>query len=216
MEFKITDSANVSFSDKALRVIKVYWWSIFENLIPLFSDHFVHLVSWPLVSLSALGVFFTPRPLRAWLVTLTASFVLLYNFHPTRGYPQYGARYWYPIITSIFLAISFPFYHWAKRLPTICTVVITGILMVNQLRDFDTFLKRKSAMFTYRMKIIQKIEHSCNLNSVVILPQKFGDLRRNPFLRGPRYYFTNESSAQAFKNHLSSDFSICDLRNVRF
>lgn len=142
-----------------------------------------------------------------WRWVLLANFcllVLMYNFHPGLGWPQYGARYYYSgFFAMVFLATA-AFRQFCSRWDSgnlgyyavIVVFAIQGMFSVTAIWEY-------SHRFKVAAMVWEDIEKRCPPSSIVLLDRlavsprnssllaeanylSLNDFRRNPFLNGPR------------------------------
>jgi len=142
-----------------------------------------------------------------WRWVLSANFfllVLMYNFHPGLGWPQYGARYYYSgFFAMVFLAtaaLRHFFSRWGSGVLGYYAVVVVFTI---QAVFSVTTIWEYSHRFKVSAMVWEDIERHCPKNSIVLLDRlavnprnsallseanylSLNDFRRNPFLNGPR------------------------------
>jgi hypothetical protein len=195
---------------------------------PILTQHFIpYLVWWlPFIVLGFIGkkqenTGFTR--FRRILLGYSLLFVALYNFHPPGllGWPQYGARYWYPLITvlALFLVTGFrALYDIASRQ---FFWAVFGLFILCQTLQSVHYLNIYSGRFEYIQSVLADINAKCPPKSIVMLHKPaqwekmfrsyitWGDIRRNPFLSGDRLYLVTGGNLAAIRSFYP-DYSVCN------
>jgi hypothetical protein len=156
-----------------------------------------------LCGLVFIGVALIPRRER-WVVgTLALSLVLLYNFHPGLGWPQYGARYWYPALGGLAIVAAGGLARierrWGKTIVLAAALIVAATQLLVLPGDLAVYARRFDILYAVRADIFRH----CPTPSVVVLSEPapdsswvryrslhlmWFDFRRNMFGAGPHYY----------------------------
>lgn len=208
--------------------LKAYLVNLKKVFWPLLVKYFVpYLICWvPLIVLSFFGKRQEGADFRGFrriLLIYSLLLIALYNVHPTEilGWPQYGVRYWYPLIVVLGLLLAEGF----RVLYTISWRqffwVIFGLCILWQSYQTVHNLNLYSERFRFIQSIQSDINMRCPPRSIVILHEPkqwremissfvwWEDLQRNPFLSGPRLYVFTDRNLQAIQS-LYQDYSVCD------
>jgi hypothetical protein len=208
--------------------LKAYLANLKKSFWPLLVKYSVpYLICWvPLIVLSFFGKRQEGADFRGFrriLLIYSLLLIALYNVHPTEtvGWPQYGARYWYPLIIALGLLLAEGF----RVLYTISWRqffwMIFGLCILWQAYQTAQYLN----LYSERFRVIQNIQSDINMRcpprSIVILPElkqwwkiapsftPWWNPQRNPFLSGPRLYVFTNRSLQAIQSFYP-DYSVCD------
>ncbi len=143
-------------------------------------------------------------------------FIILYAFHPTirsnqGGWPQYGARYWYPFIVPMTGLIAWGIKILYDRVARRYFWIIIGACLIVQFAQAVYFLDIYSLRFQVMHQVRADIISRCPSKSIIVLndPNYWDnvappftvwlDLKRNPFLNGDRLYLIRPSDLDAVK-----------------
>jgi hypothetical protein len=157
---------------------------------------------WMYPILLLLGTVTSVRGFRR-VVLLHISFLVgLYHFHAGEGWPQYGARYWYPGLAGL-AVLGADGLDWLERRAdrgaslnaALITVVLqisclAGTLLAYQLR-FDVAMATQADIFKRfpRPGVVALVNPGSSLWwDHVDRYTQWNDFCRNPFMKGPHYY----------------------------
>ncbi len=144
-------------------------------------------------------------------------FVILYAFHPVvakwdqGGWPQYGARYWYPFIVPMAGLIAWGIKILYESIPRRYFWIIIGACLIAQSFQAVRYLNHYSQRFQIFRQVQADINSRCPPKSIIILNDPnywydvvppltiWLDLKRNPFLNGDRLYLIYPSDLDAVK-----------------
>ncbi|SDM85844.1 Dolichyl-phosphate-mannose-protein mannosyltransferase [Geoalkalibacter ferrihydriticus] len=186
-EFKVVDRQATSFIENLLGIAEFYWINAKESLPPLFGKHFL-LPTAILTPLFALvGVF---RWKSGWKWVLLANFallVLLYNFHPGTGWPQYGARYYYSGYFAVVVLAVCGLRGILNRIGTSAAVYAFAAMLLLHGAFSATAIWQYEHRFEVVMDIWQDIERACPGEQTLVLLDKRSSLYRSPKLAAVRF-----------------------------
>lgn len=213
-EFKVIDANASGVWDDIGRVASSYYHSLRQYSWPNFISCLVPVLGVCVLLLSATGLLFYWNRLCVLCVTFVASIILLYNFHPTMGWPIYGARYWYPLLAPLVLLAGYgieAIKRYAKPYGLAVVVIIAlGLQFMRLQQDIQNYGGR----FTNILKVRQEIITQCPLPSIIVLDSlknksntlrhasgpswnfvQWWNLKRNPFLNGKRLFVNSIGDA---------------------
>jgi 4-amino-4-deoxy-L-arabinose transferase-like glycosyltransferase len=148
--------------------------------------------------------------------------VLLYNVHPSEGlgWPQYGARYWYPLVFVLGLLLSDGLRLFSALVSPKVFFSVLGILFLLQTWQSALQINDYSERFQRVREIQNDIERQCPPQSIVILGRSslnyhetvaflnWNDFRRNPFLSGARLFLISDSYTNLVQKFYPG-YSVC-------
>lgn len=205
--------------ENILLVLGAYMTSFKEFTLTGLYKYFLVKSSFFLPLMSAAGFFLAPRNIKCLLAGNFALLVMLYVLHPSIGWPQYGARYYYSGLTSVVLLASYVLSSAVSSRRRRIVLAAVGLIMLVQLACVYTSLSEYAGRFRVVSSVWKDIEESCPEKSFVLLhPYNFSktneflrheDFKRNPFLNGSRLLTTyGYKITSVMKNH--TDYSVCD------
>lgn len=217
-EFQVVSPEAKSVVQNIQHVLAAYMNSVHENMLPVFWGFFVPFIGAPVLLLALGGLVMAGWQIRLLTVTPCLLLVVLYNFHFTPGWPQYGARYWYPAIAPIFLLVGYGMEALVRfRRELALLALLWGGYYQSQRIPFD--LHRYEQRFIAKALIEKDIRYMCRGKRVVQIytvpepPMRenvqrtlssffvFGDFKRNPFFKGDHLYvYTRYTQDEVLKN----------------
>jgi 4-amino-4-deoxy-L-arabinose transferase-like glycosyltransferase len=220
-EFRI-DFGDLSGLSYASALMNSFIDNLNNYFFKIFFEHFINLVGPVVIFLCLFGIAHRSKWRKVGLLILLL-FMLLYNFSPNLGWPQYGARYWYPVWLGIGLLMANGLFLLSKRFQNgNLTVAFVAIIVTTQgylsINGIKTYEKRFGILTSMK----EFVEKSCPPKTIVPinyfaetyrqLPPflRFEDLMRNPFLSGDRIYTYTVDDAQKAKVYFE-DFEVCKL-----
>jgi len=202
-EFKLADPAATSAADNALRIAGEYARGLRVHVWPLLTKHGLGRSGLLLPLLTLAGLFTLRRkPILRFGAAFALLMVALYNFHHTLGWPQYGARYYYPCLAALagFAAAAI---EWGyRREPRLAIAVVLATVAV-QIPHHLQEVRETSARFEWIARIRERIDRSCPPFTIVSIDAKGwrspvpwlfpDDFSKNLMPWDSRYYATRES-----------------------
>jgi len=209
-EFRIVDPHTEGFFENSKSISISYIKNGFKYMPKLLFRYLI-IPTALFVPLFAIFGFFKFKSKWKWILILNfLMLIFLYNFHGGKGWPQYGARYYYSGFISLVILATVGFKHFIEMLEkkrqimqlviiVLCTHLVFSFIAIKQ--------------YSYRFKILlaftENVINSCPDNSIVILRKKidntvkpkcfripsFVDLRdakRNPFMNSARLITLND------------------------
>lgn len=226
-EFKVVDPESSGWLDNLVSIIGDYVSNGVE-IIPLLLGEYLLIPAALFIPIAALvGVFVFRGPWRWLLLANVALLILLYNFHPGWGWPQYGARYYY----SGFFALCFFAVAALRQLfqqigsRQVCYAVLVVVLMAHTVFSVVAIWE-----YAYRFTVVEMvrddIERECGEGDLVLLNTSAAsdansallqqvnffdliDMRRNPFMDETR--LVTRFPGQSGVRQLRADFPDHDI-----
>ncbi len=232
-EFRVKAAQTKGFIDNFIVIAREYFHNLLLYPPALFYWHLQRPIGTLWLFASGAGAVFTSNPLRAFCVAHIAALVLLYNFHASTGSPQYGARYWYPMIAPLTMLAAGGLDAIRAHLSKRVVALLLAFMLFLQLNSLlgDTRYNYQSG--TNARFIEADIASRCPARSIVILarvrpedtikkppgkkkrkpaitPLLIGpeSMQRNPFFSGERVYVLNKKNADQIAPRYP-DYSIC-------
>ena len=152
--------------------------------------------------LAIFGFFFFKSKWKWVLMLNILMLVLLYNFHPRLGWPQYGARYYYSGFFSVTVFATI----FSKQLIEKCKnqshimYLLTFIIFINIFFSFR-LINDYSYRFKIKLEIIEDIKKSCPDNSIVILDWKNYNLKELNCMRWAKFINFGGEKRNMFMNN---------------
>jgi hypothetical protein len=189
------------------------WYTFGQYFLPL------TLIWLPYLALGLFGERPEDRGPRSFGTVLFAYSLLLiglYCFEPMipetrQGWPQYGARYWYPLIAPLAFMIAAGIKGFYQRLPRRSFWILLGLCFLFQFIQSAYYLDQYSQRFHVIRQLQADIDSQFPPKSIVVLndPNNWHDsapdftywyaLERNPFLNADRLYVGSGADLNALK-----------------
>ena len=215
-EFKVVDSGAAGFFDNLTRILNFYFGNALDS-IPDLLGQFFFIPTALFIPIFALFGFVRWQSRWKWVLLVNLLLlILLYNFHPGTGWPQYGARYYYSGFFSVVVVATMALRGLIQRLRDRNMVVCLLILIFSTHIAFSsTAIWQYSHRFNIVSDVWADIASSCQeQDSIVILNKRafkkfmhrrgssklegvefigLSDFRRNPFMDTSRLIMKNSS-----------------------
>lgn len=216
LEFRIMDAKATGFMHNLELITSKYYDGFKKFFLTLLSRHYIDVMGWPFFLLALYGIFLPARQFHVYSIASIVLLVMLYNFHQTIGWPQYGARYWYLSMVPITLFVGYACNTLLKRLGDIFTNLLLLLVVLLQLNNANDHLKKYGFKTSIMLKSYENVKAICPEKSIVFLERKHlkhigkHDLLRNPLLNGvgPRVMTITRPTAEIIKEHLP-DYKLC-------
>lgn len=199
-EFRVVDHRTKSFMENVASIFSEQMYNYghysYTNLVYFF----VPVVGAPFLMLAGAGGFLRENPLRRAGLALIVLLVVLYNFHGSLGWPQYGTRYWYPMLAPFTIFAGYALDRALRRFPLRHVRLALAAALAWQLLSLHGDLQVYARRFELVNALKADIEKACPEQSVVALIRPAekppgwpdfvgtGALGRNFLFKGPRYY----------------------------
>lgn len=227
-DFKVVHPGNTLW-DRMAGFFKMYGQNIRDNFWDQLTNFLLPLIAFWVPFLIA-GVFprrknkREERELGILLAVLCFLFIAFYNAHPirqiSRGWPQYGARYWYPLVLALGVCLAAGIKRLYECLPRKFFWPFMGLILIVQAGQSALKINSYGERFRFVKKITADIENQCPPKSIVFIKDtaawqkqapKFvfvGDLKRNPFLNGERLYVPDKGWLPSIQGEYP-DYTVC-------
>jgi len=180
-EFKVIyPEANGLFNGLSLFVAE-YKSSLIKNLWPLVTTQYFYYMGVILPLIAVVGLISTLKEkLTVSLILHVFLLLTLYNFHNSQGWPQYGARYYYPtwiglgVLTAFglkFLSEKFLFKS-DKKTRLLALTSITFLVVSFQIFSQLSFLEKYANRFEFVKLFHRELSKSCNPKDIVAFKYK--------------------------------------------
>jgi len=168
-EFKISDPSAKSTGENLSLVAKEYVGGLKTHVWPLLTQHLLGRMGLALALLMLWGAVVMKEPaLRRFGAVFLALLVVLYNFHHTLGWPQYGARYYYPAMAGLAVYAADAIAWGYQRHPKAAVLLVLGTLAV-QIPHHLIEVSETTARFTWISRIRTEIDRHCPKDAIVAL-----------------------------------------------
>ncbi len=202
-EFQLVDPSATSAMQNLLGVVGEYWRGLRVHVWPLLTTHGLGRAGLLLPLFTLAGLFAVKeKSVLRFGAAFALLMVALYNFHHTLGWPQYGARYYYPILAAIAAPIAGAV-AWAYRHDPRAAVAIVLAVVAFQIPHHLHELNETSARFEWIARIRAGIDQTCAPGTIVAVdargwkppvPWLFpDDFSKNLMPWDSRYYATRDS-----------------------
>jgi 4-amino-4-deoxy-L-arabinose transferase-like glycosyltransferase len=219
-EFRIVDPGAQGFFGNLINVTKGYMKMGLIYLPRLLLKYLLIPSALFIPLFSIFGAFKFNSKWKWVLVLHLLMLILLYNFHPGYGWPQYGARHYYSGFVSLAILATTAVQYLIETVKSkkLIFYLLALVLCTHAIFSFLAIISY-SDRFKIQLAIREDIVNSCPENSIVILnlPKNIkidyvnlGDAERNPFMEGPQLIMKNDKSLDL--DQIQSNFpdrSIC-------
>ncbi len=229
-EFKIVEPTALSWQENLLHVAMQYA----DSLLPYFQlnliEKFIPIIGPMFLFFALAGVFATPNTLCCASVLYIIVQVLFYNFHQqvgvfiaNAGWPQYGTRYWYPLIVPLCVLAANGLRFALKKLPLYAFAALVVFTLTLQITRINSDAADYKQRFDDVLRIKYAFEKRCPGKAVAILfPHEWyfylnkkefitvDDFKRNMFMTGPLYYVNTLNEAIWFIQR-RRDYHVCQF-----
>ena len=190
-EFKLIHADAISLSDNVRMLAESYLSSLKDHAWPLLRYAFIGHMGMALPALAALA--FVRRSAFFWPIFFLSHLMLiiaLYNFHHSYGWPQYGARYYYPLLADIVPLAAFGIQTLRdrcfrgdfsrRRWVRYGGVFLLVFVVATQLSDHKRRLNEYARRFQFVERTKRHIEQTCADYSIVVLDPRIWDYSKVP------------------------------------
>ncbi len=187
-EFKVVDPNATGFFGNLASIILDYIGNGIDSIPPLLIDHFLIPTALFIPIAALFGLFVFKDKWRWVLLANFAMLVLLSNFHPGTGWPQYGARYYY---SGYFAVIIFATAALRWLFMRLKQQDLKFHLIVLLLITHSAFSIVAIWDYSYRFNVVSLVSHDietqCDNNSLVLLNKRAVGRRNSELLRQVNY-----------------------------
>lgn len=223
-EFRINWAPEAGIWSNIIAILTDYWHRFQTRNINWFKYDFFWLFSPVLTLLGLCALKQWRTPIGRSSVILVLAFIFLYNFHAHPiPWPQYGQRYWFPMIAGIVILAGFSIeYIRTQKCGWLASILMIAGLC-QQGYQLTASLSEYRVRFVNAAALREDIESTCPAPSIVVLanehmmPVQFHapflvlrDYKRNPFFYNPRIFLSlNENGAIPKIKKLFPHYRVC-------
>jgi hypothetical protein len=178
LEFKLLHPESNNYIENINLISLEYLNGIFKDMLPLLKVQYFWYSGRILPIFALIGLLFNFRNRLVIAITIhTLMILILYNFHHTNGWPQYGARYYYPTWLGLSILTAICLRNFNTYMNVFLSIKKNRViipLIILCMVGYQIFLQfQKLHDYTNRFKFINWVEQDlilqCSPNTIVLL-----------------------------------------------
>lgn len=231
-EFKVVDPDATSVLANLRSILGQYADSLPEYMDLNFTRKLLPIIGAHFLILALIGIFYRVDTLTCLSVMLIIDMVLLYNFHQNTGvfrensgWPQYGTRYWYPLIAPLSMLAARGLEYIRGLLPRpFFPVLLIGMALL-QLVRLNADMQEYGQRFADVARLNKIFTTNCPPYSIITLFKSeedwffyldkdeyitMDDFKRNAFFNGKWLVVSLPYQARDLARYARGKYSICN------